>query len=209
MNLSSFLTSHPDVGSANLSDVLDSLKTMNSSIKPVGTKELVFGPAFTIQAYPGSIITVHKALTEARPGDVLVVAGEGAVDAGALLGEIMARECMRRGFAGIVIDGAVRDSAGILELGFPVYSAGITPRVGTNRRLGRTGVEISCAGQLIRPGDLVVADADGVVIVPQNEIEATQEKLAALLDKEQQLMQQIDDGAEIADLLNMRKEFNQ
>jgi len=182
---------------------------MNATIKPVGTKKLVFGPAFTVQAYPGSILTVHKALTEARAGDILVVAGEGAVDAGALLGEIMARECVRRGFAGAVIDGAVRDSAGILDLGFPVYSAGITPRVGTNRRLGHTGVEIVCAGQLVKPGDLIVADADGVVVVPQNQTSVTREKLEALLSKEERLMQDIDAGSDIADLLDMRKEFTQ
>lgn len=206
-DLLAFLEARPTASAANLSDVLQGLHTMDPGIVPVASTSRVVGRAFTVRAYPGSIITVHKALTEARRGDVLVVDGEGDVRAGALIGEIMARECMRKGFAAVVVDGAVRDVDGIAELGLPVYARGMTPRVGTNRRLGRTGVEISCGGLLVRPGDVVVADRDGVVVVPASEAGTVRTGLAALLEKEAALCADIDAGHEIADLLEFRPLF--
>lgn len=208
MSLISYLEANSEVGAANVSDVLGSLKTMEPVFSVTTTERLYCGRAFPVTCYPGSIITVHKALTEASAGDVLVVNGEGDSSGGALLGEIMARECVRRGFAGIVLFGAVRDVRGISELNFPVHACASTPRVGTNRRLGPTVDSTVCAGQVVRKGDIIVADGDGVVVVPHEQEQEVLEKLKALVEREAELIQKIDEGHEIADLLDMRKEFS-
>lgn len=205
--LADYLNEHPEASAANVSDVLKGLRTMSPGIRPVAPTGRVVGKAFTVKAFPGSILTVHKALTEASNGDILVVDGEGDVGAGALLGEIMARECARKKFAAIIVDGAVRDVDGIAELGFSVFARGVTPRVGTNRRLGATAIPVSCGGQIVRPGDLIVADADGVVNVPREASKDVLEGLQTLLEKERDLCVRIDAGDEIADLLGFRDQF--
>jgi len=192
---------------ANVSDVLGSLGVMHPGIKPSVPGFRVLGRAFTVKAYPGSIITVHKALFEASPGAVIVVDGEGDVSAGALLGEIMALECQTRGLAGIVIDGAVRDVDGLREVGFPVFARGVTPRVGTNRRLGRTQVPVSCGGIVVHPGDIILGDNNGVVAVPRDEEEGLAAALETLLAKEQKLMEGIKQGIFLAETLGFRDSF--
>lgn len=183
---------------ANVSDVLGSLGVMHPGIKPAVPGFRMVGRAFTVKAYPGSIITVHKALVEASPGDLLVVDGEGDIGSGALLGEIMALECQTKGFAGIVIDGAVRDVDGLRELGFPVFARGVTPRVGTNRRLGKTQVPVSCGGVVVHPGDIILGDDNGVVAIPQDQEAGLATALEALLAKEQQVMEEIRQGIFLA-----------
>ena len=185
--------------SANVSDVLGSLGVMHPGIKPAVSGFRMVGRAFTVKAYPGSIITVHKALVEASAGDLIVVDGEGDVGSGALLGEIMALECQTKGFSGIVIDGAVRDVDGLRELGFPVFARGVTPRVGTNRRLGQTQVPVSCGGIVVHPGDMIFGDNNGVVAIPQDKEDGLAAALAALLAKEEKMMEDIRRGIFLAD----------
>ncbi len=193
--------------SANVSDVLGSLGVMHPGIKPAVPGFRMLGRAFTVKAYPGSIITVHKALVEAFPGDLIVVDGEGDVGSGALLGEIMALECRTRGFAGIVIDGAVRDVEGLREVGFPVFARGVTPRVGTNRRLGRTQVPVSCGGIVVHPGDIILGDDNGVVVVPQEEEAGLAAALEVLLAKEHKLVKGIKQGIFLVETLDFQGTF--
>lgn len=187
---------------ANISDILGSIGVMHPDIKPAVPGLRALGRAFTVKAYPGSIITVHKALVEASPGDMIVVDGEGDVGSGALLGEIMALECQIKGFAGIVIDGAVRDVDGLQELGFPVFARGLTPRVGTNRRLGQTQVPVSCGGVVVHPGDIILGDGNGVVAIPQYKEEGLAAALETLLAKEQRLVEGIKQGVFLAERLD-------
>src|SRR5262249_44568224 len=151
----------------------------------------VAGPAFTVKCYPGSIITVHKALVEAKPGDILVVDGEGDGRAGALFGELMAREARDRGLRGIVVDGAVRDLNGLRALGFPTFARHVTPRVGVNRRLGSTRAAVSVGGVVVRPGDYVLAD-DGVAFIPKEQLDAIVAAVDAIDRKERGLAEAID-----------------
>jgi len=162
------------------------------------------GPAFTVKCYPGSIITVHKALLEAAPGDVLVVDGESDGRAGALFGELMGREARDRGFAGIIVDGAVRDRAGLIRLGFPTFARQVTPRVGVNRRLGVTQVPVSVGEVVVNPGDYILADDDGVIVIPQADLAAIVDAVGAIETKERGLAAAIDRHERLADLLGMR-----
>ena len=163
------------------------------------------GPAFTVKCYPGSIITVHKALTEAKPGDVLVVDGEGDARAGALIGELMSRECIERGFAGVVIDGPVRDLNGMRDLGFPAFASSVSPRVGVNRRLGQTGIPVTVGGVIVNPGDYILGDDDGVAVIPAAKLAAILEAVEGIERKEAGLVEAIARGERLVDLLNFRQ----
>ncbi len=207
MEIIRFIKENETVGTGNVSDILGSMNVMDPGIKPLKLGLRLVGRALTAKAYPGSIITVHKALYEAGPGDVLVVDASGDSVAGAMFGEIMSYEAQRVGLAGLVVDGAVRDVSGINELGFTVFARGKTPRVGTNRRVGEVNVPINCAGVVVNPGDIIFGDEDGVVVIPQAEEEQFIGRLKALLAREADIIKQIDAGMRVADILNFTEQF--
>ena len=122
------------------------------------------GPALTVEVRPGDNLMIHAAMAIAQPGDVIVVDGKGDLNA-ALIGEIMSQQCVALGVAAVVIDGAVRDSEAIRELGFPMFAAGLNPNGPTKNVPGRLNHPVSIGGVTIHAGDLVVGDADGVTVV--------------------------------------------
>ena len=186
-----------------VSDAQGSFGVMHADIKSLVPGATAAGPAFTVLCYPGSIITVHKALAEAKAGDVLVIAGDGD-DRGALFGEIMATAAKALGLAAVVIDGPARDAAGIREIGLPVYARSVTPRVGTNRRVGKTNVPVSCGGVAVRPGDWIMADDDGAVVVPAADVETVLAAAEQADAKERKFVERIDAGELTIDILGMR-----
>ena len=125
------------------------------------------GPAFTIEVRAGDNLMIHAAISMARPGDILVIDGK-ADRTCALMGSIMINACKKLGLAGVVIDAAVRDTEELRELGFPVYAVGANPNGPTKFVPGRINWPISCGGIAVNPGDLVVGDADGVVVVERD-----------------------------------------
>lgn len=156
-----------------LADVAGRRGTLHGRIAPLLPSMRLAGPAFTVEVRPGDNLMVHAAITMARPGDVIVVDGK-ADRACALMGAIMVSVCRKRGLGGVVLDAAVRDTEELRELGFPVYAVGANPNGPTKAVAGRINWPISCGGVAVRPGDLVVGDADGVVVVER-------EKAASLL----------------------------
>jgi regulator of RNase E activity RraA len=185
-----------------VSDAQTMTHTMGAEIKPVWPGARLIGPAFTARCYPGSIITVHKALFEAPPGAVIVVDGSGDYT-GAMFGELMATEARARGLAGVVIDGAVRDAEGLGELRFPVFARALTPRVGSNRRVGSTQVDVVCGGVAVHPGDLVVGGRDGVAVIPRAHLAEVVAAVQAVAKKEADIRQRMQRGERIADILSM------
>ena len=192
---------------AGLSDAMGSMNVMDAQIKNVAPGMKVMGPAFTVSCYPCSIITCHKALGEAPAGSVLVVSGSADPN-GALWGELTSMEAMQRGIAGIVVDGAVRDVEKIRELGFPVFTRYITPRVGAPRKVGQTQVDVVCGGVTVHMGDLIVGDDDGVVVIPKDEAEHYLQAACAVEEKEAKLAVQVREGAHLADVLGMSELIN-
>jgi RraA family protein len=192
------------IPTAALSDAQTGLTTLDAAIETRVPGAKLVGPAVTVNCLIGSIITVHQAMYSAAPGSILVVDGQGD-QSSALFGELMARDAMRAGIAGVVVDGAVRDVAGLRELGLPIFSRWVTPRVGTNRRLGKVGVEIACGGVVVRQGDWIVGDDDGVVVVPQEVVTQIAQAGVAIEDKERQIAARIDSGERVADILSMRQ----
>lgn len=192
------------IHTGSLSDALGSLGVLAAPVRAITPGVRLVGPAFTVKCYPGSIITVHKALMEAPPGVVLVVDDEGDTR-GAIWGEVMTHQAQRQGILGLVTDGPVRDTAEIAALGFPVFAGCVTPRVGTNRRVGLTQVPISCAGVVVHPEDIVVADADGVVILPRDQAASVVERAEAIVHRDEGFIRQIGEGKLLVDLLNFRE----
>ena len=188
--------------SANASDALNKTNTMDADIKSVNPGKGVAGRAYTVDCYPGSIITCHKALGEVEPGQILVINGHGD-PSGAMWGGLMSLEAIQRGVAGVVVDGAVRDVDTIRELGLPVFARHVTPCVGSNRTVGSTGNPIVCGGVIVRTGDLIIADDDGVVVVPEERIEEVLQRIAAIVEKEKGIAEKVRSGAHIAHLLGM------
>ena len=186
---------------AAVADAQQGFGIVDPAIRTVVPGAKVAGPAFTVKCYPGSIITVHKALIEAQPGDVLVVDGEADGRGGALIGELMSREAIDRGLAGVVVDGPVRDVAGLRALGFPTFARQVTPRVGVNRRLGQTQVSISVGGVVVHPGDYILADDDGVAVIPQAELAKIVEAIEAIERKEIGLAEAIGRHERLVNLL--------
>ncbi|WP_343583265.1 RraA family protein [Herbaspirillum sp.] len=147
-----------------LADVAGRRGTLSSRISPLTPDTRVAGPALTVEVRPGDNLMIHAAMAIAKPGDVLVIDGKGD-ETCALLGEIMVSQCKAIGLAGIIIYGSVRDTEAIREIGFPVYAVGANPNGPTKNIAGRVNWPVSVGGTSVQPGDLIVGDADGVVVV--------------------------------------------
>lgn len=157
--------------SSLVGDAIGRRQTMDNGISPLALTMKVCGPAYTVQVRPGDNLLIHAAVMLARPGDVLVIDGGGYCDFG-VWGQIVSRVALARGIAGVVLDGAARDAADIVADGLPVWSRGINPRGGSKDGPGEIGFPVSCGGVTVNPGDVVVADGDGVCVVPAAELSA-------------------------------------
>ncbi|MFM0125135.1 RraA family protein [Paraburkholderia sp. RL18-101-BIB-B] len=141
------------------------------------------GPAITVRVRPGDNMMIHKAIELAQPGDVIVVDGAGDLTQ-ALIGGLMRTSALTRKIGGFVIDGAVRDLAEWAEGEIPVYARGHTFRGPSKEGPGEVNVTIACAGMVVNPGDLVLGDADGVIAVPVDQLDALLPLVLAHADKE-------------------------
>ncbi|ASW54164.1 RraA family protein [Plantactinospora sp. KBS50] len=175
------------VDTATLSDAMGRQGAMSHRVRPLDIERRLVGSAVTVQCPSGDNLMVHKALQLGGPGDVLVVDTGGTYDA-TVLGRNMALFAHRIGFAGAVIDGSVRDRSGIMAIPFPVFCIGIVPRSAVKRSMGSVNVPVNCGGVVVRPGDVVVGDEDGVVVVPY-------EIAAEVADRAEQRLQMEDQQA--------------
>ncbi|MBC7340395.1 MAG: RraA family protein [Firmicutes bacterium] len=156
----------------NIADCMSRLYTMDYAIGPVGGGQVrMAGTALTVSVAHGDNLMVHKAIDMAQPGDVIVVSAGGDVSR-AIVGELMCRCAQWRGVAGMVVDGAVRDGEGIREMGFPVFAGGLTPAGPYKNGPGEINVPVACGGVVVFPGDIVVGDGDGVVVIPAPDAES-------------------------------------
>jgi len=150
-----------------ISDLLNRLYALDSEIVCLsgGGRSLV-GLACTIRTFPGDNLMVHKSLDVAHPGDVVVVAASGG-RSNAVLGDTVSMKAMHRGIAGFVVDGLIRDLPAVRALEYPVFARGTTPVGPLHRGPGEINFPVACGGVVVNPGDIVVGDDAGVVIVPQ------------------------------------------
>ncbi len=177
---------------ANIADNMGRISCVDSHIKPYNNVRLL-GPAFTVKAPLGDNLMFHKALDMAQPGDVIVVDGEADLNH-SLCGEIMFRYAISRGIAGFLIDGCIRDAAALKELDFPVYARGVQPKGPYKNGPGEINVPVSIGGQAVLPGDIVVGDSDGVVVIRPADADALLEKSKAHNQMEARTFEQIAAG---------------
>jgi 4-hydroxy-4-methyl-2-oxoglutarate aldolase len=175
-----------------------------SAIRPIDRAMRLCGPALTVFCPAGDNLMIHAAIEGASPGDVLVVDHEGAMDDGPF-GDVLAAACRARGIAGLVIDGCVRDAAELRAMGFPVFARGLCIRGTTKRRFGSVGQDIRIADASIRPGDVLVGDEDGLVVVARSLLSEAIAASALREAREGELREALRAGASTVDLLGLRE----
>ncbi len=154
---------------ANVSDVMSRMTAGGARLRPMHADGAVLsGPALTVKTRPGDNLMIHKAIALAEPGDVIVVDAGGDLT-NALIGELMLAQMVKRGLGGIVINGAIRDSAAIRAQNFPVFAAGVTHRGPYKDGPGEINLPVAIDGMVIAPGDLILGDDDGLLCVPFEE----------------------------------------
>jgi RraA family protein len=151
---------------ANIGDVMHRMQTTRGGFRAFGGRLAAAGAAFPVKARPGDNLMLHRAIDLAEPGDVIVCDGGGELNI-ALTGELMMGHAARRGIAAVVMDGAARDAARLGELEIGVWARGVTPSGPYKDGPGEIGFPVACGGQVVMPGDLIMADEDGVVVVPR------------------------------------------
>lgn len=180
---------------SHLVDAMDGRGALDHRIKPMDPANAAFaGPALTALAYPADVVGVYGALCEAEPGDVIVVAND-AYAGTAVIGDLVAGMMRNKGVAAFVTDGLARDRAGIVATGLPLFAAGVIPASPAANGPAVVGAPVTLGGQHVRPGDIVVGDADGVVIVPLERAEAVLERLAAVRAAEERAVAAVATGA--------------
>jgi RraA family protein len=184
---------------AALCDADRDLRVMARDLRPMTSFRLMVGPARTVYCRD-DFLTVLQALHDSGPGEVLVIDGGGG--ALALAGELFATEAARRGLAGLVIDGACRDSARLATLALPVYARWVCPAAGTAQRLAETQGEVVCGGVIVGPGDVVVGDRDGVVVVSESDLPELLPRAEEVQRTEAAVMERVERGECLLDLLN-------
>lgn len=149
-----------------VSDAMGRFQVMDASIRPLIQNQVIAGPAFTIKVPPHDNLIVHKSLQLVQPGDLVVIDAQGDTTC-AILGDNMSFKYQMLGVAGLVIDGAIRDVAEVRELGFQIFTRGIIPNGPGKNGPGEINTPVSCGGVLVRPGDLILGDDTGIVVIPQ------------------------------------------
>jgi 4-hydroxy-4-methyl-2-oxoglutarate aldolase len=192
-------------GTATLAEAWPATRLIDAPLRPLAPGMAAAGPALTVRCLPGDNLALHLAIAAAAPGDVLVVDYGGSLDSGPF-GEIMALACQMRGIAGIVIDGAVRDSAQIAALGFAAFVRGLNIRGTVKHDRGQIGGSISIGGVTIAAGDIVLADADAIVTLEREHLPAALAASEARTVREAQMMDRLRQGETTLEILGLRQE---
>lgn len=181
------------ISTCNIADVMGRFHVMDPNIRPVDIEMSFAGRAITVMCRPGDNLMVHKALEVAKPGDILVVNTVGNTTS-AVFGELMCRSAMKAKLGGIVVDGAIRDVLALRELNFPAFSRTICAGGCDKDGPGEINFPIACGGVVVNPGDIVVGDADGIVVIRQDEEVQVLEKVKKHMEKEKKRIAEIEEG---------------
>jgi len=183
------------IPSPNIADCMNRSFCVDFKIKMINEKKglQMIGSALTIKTRTVDNLLVHKALDIAQPGDIIVIAAEGDTHS-AILGEIMVHMAEKKGLAGYLIDGCIRDSEAIQEMDFPVFAIGVSPRGPYKDGPGEINFPVSCGGVVINPGDIIIGDRDGVVVIPPSEAEMIYQESKKVLEEETKELEEVERG---------------
>ncbi|HEV2386791.1 MAG TPA: hypothetical protein VGS20_05995 [Candidatus Acidoferrales bacterium] len=179
--------------SAQVADAMSRMGAMDAGIKPVWPSERIIGPALTVWCHAGDNLMLHKGLSLAMPGDIVVVNTQGNV-ASAVFGELLATGAVGYGVGGVIVDGSVRDVEAFPRLRLPVYARGICPNACYKDGSGEVGAVISAGGVAVRPGDVIIADRDGVTVVPIEDAAEVARQATAQMEREEKRLAEIAKG---------------
>ena len=191
---------------ATVHEALGKYGNLPSAIKPISSTMKVCGPAYTVKTMPRDNVLLHRAYAYAKTGDVIIANCSGFYEAG-YWGDLMSLGAKTKGINGLVIDGCVRDADDIEAMGFPVFSRGLCILGTSNHGDGFLNEPIVIGDVLINPGDIIIGDRDGVVVVPQNRITEAIEKSAAREAKEENVRRQLRDGKTSLQIYGWDKQF--
>jgi 4-hydroxy-4-methyl-2-oxoglutarate aldolase len=178
------VTKFQSIPTTAISDAMDGLYNLDSSIKPLKEEYKFAGRALTVKTAVGDNLAVQKAIREAKEGDVIIIDAKGD-QYRAMAGDFVVGMAQTMGVGAIVVDGVIRDLLAIKALNFPVFSKGTTVAASGKAGVGEINVPISCGGQSVNPGDIIVGDADGVVVIPQYIQEEVYTKAVEKIQKDQ------------------------
>jgi 4-hydroxy-4-methyl-2-oxoglutarate aldolase len=195
-----------DLGAATVYEAAGRCGSVDPAIKPLARGVRLLGPALTVRCHPRDNLMLHKALQIAQEGDVLVAATDGYPQAG-YWGGLMATSAVARKLGGLAIDGCIRDSSEIIEMGFPVFCRGTCMRGTTKGTLGSVNDTILFGEVLVSPGDLVLGDDDGLVIVARKDIEQVLAAARKRVENEQQKAAALERGASSVELNKLEPVF--
>jgi 4-hydroxy-4-methyl-2-oxoglutarate aldolase len=194
------------LGAATVHEASGRKGAVDPAIKPIRRGLRLCGPAFTVQCAPGDNLMLHKALEKARPGDVLV-ASVGGHPEGGYFGGLMAVSAVARRLGGLAIDGCIRDSEEIVAMGFPIFSRGLCIR-GTSKSVpGLVNHPTVFGGVVVQPGDLILGDDDGLVVVSRAEAQAVLERALQRVEAETKKAAQLRSGVSSVELNKLGKVF--
>lgn len=174
---------------ANVGDAMNRLAAIDSNIRPFNETKLL-GPAFTIRVPEGDNLMLHKAMDLAEAGDIIVIDAGGSTQR-AILGELILSYCQIRGISGVLLDGCVRDVNAIKEMDIAVYAKGVSPNGPYKNGPGEINVPVVIGGKIVNPGDIIIGDADGVIIIKPEDAETIIKETLAINKKETKIMEEI------------------
>ena len=178
---------------AQIADCMSRLGAMDAGLRPIWPSPRIIGPALTVWCHSGDNLMLHKGLSLAQPGDIVVMNTQGnAANSG--FGELLATSAVKIGIRGVIVDGTVRDADALQSLGLPVYARGLCPNGCNKDGAGEVGAVIACGGVAVRPGDIVVADRDGVTVVPLADAAEVAALSAAQIEREHKRLAEIERG---------------
>lgn len=189
-------------GTAALSDGMGKTGAMLHDMQCFSANPVMAGPAFTVRVHSADILMVAAALRQCPKGHVLVIDGRGDLNT-ALWGELTTYSAQAKKLAGVVIDGAVRDTRSVARSTVPVFARARAPNAGGAEYPGEIGIAVNCAGQVVRPGDWLVGDHDGVIVIPAGRLEETLARAERIVAAEKVIERAVRRGRDIADLIDI------
>lgn len=176
--------------SAQVADCMARLGAMDMGIKPIWPSPRIIGGALTVWCHSGDNLMLHKALSLAQPGDIVVMNTQGNIGNSGF-GELIATSAVKVGIRGVIVDGTVRDADALQALRLPVYARGLCPNGCNKDGGGEVGTIIACGGVAVRPGDVIIADRDGVTVVPLEDAAEVAALVKAQIEREEKRLAEI------------------